>query len=283
MIQSMFKNLITRKNKAKNISNLPLNENEINRKQIKAQLFKAIWGGNFSAPVENMLKSGIRVLEVRSGPGSWILDCCCDYKKSEFFGLDIMSKILPKSSHHNLQFVISDVREGLPFRDNTFDYVHVQYLTHEVKNSEWPKLLLELTRVLKVNGWLEISDSNYEIIRVGPYINRIINRMIADLTKSDIDCYIDNKFGRLLKDIGQLTNIKRFENTYPLGSWHGKLGEEALYISKPSWKVLLNTYRKELKIRTKDIDSVLESLVEECNHNRSYTTIFRWIAMKSHL
>ncbi len=66
MISSKFKNLIFRKNKTKNdISNPPLTENEINRRQIKAQLFKAIWEGNFSAPVESMLKSGIRVLEVR--------------------------------------------------------------------------------------------------------------------------------------------------------------------------------------------------------------------------
>ncbi|CAG8440558.1 6661_t:CDS:2 [Acaulospora morrowiae] len=44
---------------------LPLDDEEIDRLQLQHFLFRYIWQGNFSAPVEEMLESGCKVLDER--------------------------------------------------------------------------------------------------------------------------------------------------------------------------------------------------------------------------
>ncbi|CAG8475987.1 18193_t:CDS:2 [Gigaspora margarita] len=82
------------------------------------------WQGNFSSPINENLINGIRVLDIGCGAGSWILDMAAQYPSSTFLGLDKLD-LFPSSDKRfpNTGFIQANVLDGIPFPDNTFDFV----------------------------------------------------------------------------------------------------------------------------------------------------------------
>ena len=80
-------------------------------------LLKHIWDGNFSSPIQPLLESGmVDALEIKCGPGTWILDMATEYSVCSFTGIDVIqifpSEIKPK----NTNFVLANQPDHLPFR-----------------------------------------------------------------------------------------------------------------------------------------------------------------------
>ncbi|CAG8853328.1 14285_t:CDS:2, partial [Gigaspora margarita] len=48
-----------------------------------------------------------------------------------------------------------NVLEGIPFEDNTFDFVFQRYLVFGYPKEKWPFIMNEIVRVLKLGGFLE--------------------------------------------------------------------------------------------------------------------------------
>ena len=70
------------------------------------------------------------------------------------------SKIPPNASFSQV-----DIVKGLPFDDNTFDFVHLRFLVQYLTEEQWnEKVIKELLRVTKVGGWIEIMVS-YKLSR----------------------------------------------------------------------------------------------------------------------
>src|SRR3954470_13633433 len=79
-------------------------------------LLKHIWEGNFSSPIQTSLESGMTdALEIKCGPGTWILDMATEFPECSFTGIDVLqifpSEIKPK----NTNFVLANQPEHLPF------------------------------------------------------------------------------------------------------------------------------------------------------------------------
>ncbi|CAG8828023.1 8367_t:CDS:2, partial [Cetraspora pellucida] len=122
---------------------LPNDDDEQDRLHLQHFLIRYIWQSNFSAPVEHILsKSGSKILDV-------------GYPLTEVVGIDISpyqpTHIKPK----NFTFIKANVLEGLPFEDNTFDFVFQRYLIASYPKDKWPYIVNELVRVLKPGGFLE--------------------------------------------------------------------------------------------------------------------------------
>lgn len=84
--------------------------------------------GNFNAPIEERLASGIKVLDVGCGSGVWILEMARDYPASTFVGCDIADVIPTTDIPDNCTFVKANILEGLPFTDGTFDYCFQRFM-----------------------------------------------------------------------------------------------------------------------------------------------------------
>src|SRR5256885_2028280 len=69
----------------------------------------------------------ILVPSVRCGPGTFICEMAADYPKSYYVGVDLISAY-PSTRPHNVNFIQCDLLKGLPFKENTFDFVYVRYL-----------------------------------------------------------------------------------------------------------------------------------------------------------
>lgn len=93
----------------------------------------------------------------------------------DFYGIDIATMYPTTIKPSNTYFQQHDILQGLPFENETFDYVFMRQMTICTTKQELIQLLEEICRVLKPNGYIEIIDAEYKIQRPGPVSYKLIN------------------------------------------------------------------------------------------------------------
>src|ERR1043165_6558905 len=82
-----------------------------------------------------------------------------NYPHVKFTGIDI-SPIQPSQvKPENFNFIQTNLLDGLPFADDTFDFVFQRLLVASIPKDKWPLVINELTRVLKPGGYLEVNHA----------------------------------------------------------------------------------------------------------------------------
>ncbi len=90
--------------------------------------------------------------------GSWSFDMVTDYPHAEIIGID-MSPIQPlQVKPENFIFIQGNIFDGLPFADDSFDFVFQRLLVGAIPKDKWPFVIRELIRVLKPGGYLEVKN-----------------------------------------------------------------------------------------------------------------------------
>ena len=97
------------------------------------------------------------------------LNIGCGYVKKEgFINIDISKSVNPDT--------VVDIEKGLPFKDNTFDYIYSSNVLEEIRPQYWSFVLSEISRVAKDGCILELSlafDNMYNRGRINHY--RVFN------------------------------------------------------------------------------------------------------------
>jgi len=143
---------------------LPNDDAEMDRLRAQHYLFHYIFQGNFSSPVEEILKiGGTEVLDLGCGPGTWLLEMGETFPKSNFTGVDLTNTLTGNDSlqseiSQNVKFVKGNVLDGLPFKDSTFDYVFIRYLSFGFTEQDWKYVINEVIRITKPGGWMEVCN-----------------------------------------------------------------------------------------------------------------------------
>jgi len=79
------------------------------------------------------------------------------YPNAKFTGIDI-SPIQPSQiKPENFTFFQANLLDGLPFADDSFDFVFQRFLIASITKDKWPVVINELTRILKPGGYLEVK------------------------------------------------------------------------------------------------------------------------------
>ncbi|CAO3628426.1 unnamed protein product [Cunninghamella echinulata] len=215
---------------------LPCDEDEIDRLIVLHYLLKYTFNTNFTAPVRELLQNQHdrpKVLDVGTGCGSWILEMAVDFPNADFYGIDIATMYPTTIKPSNTYFQQHDILQGLPFENETFDYVFMRQMTICTTKQELIQLLEEICRVLKPNGYIEIIDAEYKIQRPGPVSYKLINEHLIDLLKTQygIENDLSTQLSTLLMTTqsnhnggGAFIDTRQQRVTIPLG-WGGKLGE----------------------------------------------------------
>ncbi|RUO99706.1 S-adenosyl-L-methionine-dependent methyltransferase [Jimgerdemannia flammicorona] len=145
-----FKLHIDHKTTSKKSYLLPPSDAEIDRLHIQHYSTRQIVHGNFNAPVEEDLETGIKVLDAGCGSGIWTIEMAEDYPNSTFVGIDI-ADMYPKTGDlpPNVRFLKANILEGLPFEDGKFDYVFQRFLIFDLSPGDWKVAIKELARLVK--------------------------------------------------------------------------------------------------------------------------------------
>lgn len=141
------------------VSPLPNDNPEFTRLNLQHYQVRFLLHGLHMAPVHETLKrGGARVLDAGCGTGIWSIEMAQKYPESEFVASDLINVFTQSvtKAPPNLRFDLSNTLE-LPYSDGQFDYVFQRFQAVCFKEEEWPRVIKELTRVLKPGGWLELS------------------------------------------------------------------------------------------------------------------------------
>jgi len=95
------------------------------------------------------------------------MNMALDYPVSIFVGIDI-APLFPENHPPNAAFLKCNIMDGLPFPDNTFDFVRQAFVIICINWRSWKeKVVKELIRVTKPGGYIEIMDIQREIVNPG--------------------------------------------------------------------------------------------------------------------
>ncbi|CAB4409929.1 unnamed protein product [Rhizophagus irregularis] len=255
------------------------NEMMFNQSGLLHEMMKQCWGANFISPIEQELKRGdFKVLDVGCGSSSmWLLQLSEDYPSAKFVGLDKISKFPKDFSQNNLQFTQGDILEGLPFEDDSFDFVHMRFVLMEFTEEQWEeKVIKELVRVCKPNGWIElleieetklVSPSSKRLLALfGEYLEcKGISSSENIMTEGIFD-FLDatNLIGRIYSD----------ERLVPIGNWGGDFGKLAL-----KWSIMMFCSLKKVFVPSRMSEGEYERLLNQHAMENDYHSylIFRRI------
>lgn len=101
------------------------------------------------------------LVDIGCGPGSWALDVAFVYPDVRVVGLDrnestIQYAMTRATKEHadNVSFEVHDVTTGLPFQNESVDYINLSLANSFLLKDQWPQLFTECQRILRPGGWL---------------------------------------------------------------------------------------------------------------------------------
>ncbi|KAF0527523.1 S-adenosyl-L-methionine-dependent methyltransferase [Gigaspora margarita] len=264
---------------------MPSDEMELRRLEIAHVLKRFSWKGNFSAPVEEILKKGkATVLDAGCGAGCWVLDLGQDYPNSTFVGIDIQSKGFPSVNERspNTGFLVHNLLSGIPFPDETFDYVHMESMWLAFTKQQYMNVIHELVRVTKYHGWIEIYEVNFDLKNLGSSMKSVQDAFHAKLKENGFDPMLFLEISKCLKSINELTNIEYKKVNVSLGGWAGRYGEYTLGAIKQFYEAA--TYMPDyMRISQSDYQKLIDEFDKQCTQNHTSLDIYRLIAKKVNL
>lgn len=87
-----------------------------------------------------------------------------DHPEYDITGIDMADMFPTTIRPENVTFILRDVIEGgLPYPDNTFDFIHLRLMIVAFRATEWPVMLAEIFRVLKPGGLLGLVESDFTV------------------------------------------------------------------------------------------------------------------------
>lgn len=230
-------------------------------------LLRETFNGNFSSNIQDiLLRPDTKVLDVGCGSGFWLMEMAADFQKPSYVGIDMLP-IFPKSTFpSNVEFFQHNFLKGLPYEDNTFDFIHMQFLSYDFTESQWETFVYqELARVLKPGGWLEVCDPELEFSNCGPTTKKFSSAVRSNLMSKNVNPYIIQRYCSLIKSIPSFSssNVHHEKRKFLLGSYASKVGElGALHIKEKCRCLLKGPIGRIMKIRKKDADSITEKIAD---------------------
>ncbi|RHZ79195.1 hypothetical protein Glove_151g96 [Diversispora epigaea] len=251
---------------------LPNDDDEVDRLHQQHFLLRYVWQRNFASPIKHVLnQKGTKVLDVGCGAGSWIFEMASNYPNTQFTGVDI-SPIQPTEiKPRNVDFVKANLLNGLPFEDNTFDYIFQRFLFLAIPKDSWPVIINELTRVLKPGGYLELVEINPTPFQTGPVTDQLFSA--GDLRQRGLDPEIVYKLRSYFEKQENLENVIEEKNKLPYGPETGKLGQAAAENTRLGFSHAKPFLQKDLNISSEEYDNRLDIVVKELREFGTYHDI----------
>ncbi|KAL1413839.1 hypothetical protein Q8F55_001623 [Vanrija albida] len=209
---------------------LPADGQEYDRLEQQHRLIMLLFDGPVAIPSvrDSLTTTGGKVLDIGSGPGSWIKDVKKAFPKAECHATDFVADTFKPTEANDIAFVVGNVLTGLPYPDNAFDFVHMRFFTGALKKSEWPIAVNELVRVTKPGGWIQMVEPDGRIRSergITPTIEDWNTRgMRGSLLKRGGEPNAGPTLATFLSNAG-LAHIEDIVASAPMNSKAGSIGE----------------------------------------------------------
>jgi len=163
------------------------------------------------------------ILDVGCGTGRWAIEMARQFPAAQVVGLDLVSQINHEQDlPPNLIFQQGNLLGGLPFTQDTFDFVHMRLLLFAIPLERWPGVIRELTRVTRPGGWLETIETGPQRY-CGVAMDQIVNWITLASNKRGVDPMFGPQVAELLRT-GGLGPVEARQIALPIGRAGGRLG-----------------------------------------------------------
>jgi SAM-dependent methyltransferase len=130
---------------------------------------EAIWPQEQHLFDRYRLSGALRILDIGCGTGEITRRLAARYPQATLLGIDILESNLELARRGNGEFgerIRYDVGDAfaLALADASFDLVVCRHVSQAVP--DFPKVLAELTRVLKPGGWLHLLSEDYAMLNM---------------------------------------------------------------------------------------------------------------------
>ncbi|CAG8503771.1 1548_t:CDS:2 [Paraglomus brasilianum] len=260
---------------------LPSDQKEVKRTYDRYFIDKIMWGGNYSAPVSDNLSLGASVLDIGCGAGAWIMNMALDYPVSIFVGIDI-APLFPENHPPNAAFLKCNIMDGLPFPDNTFDFVRQAFVIVCMNWQAWKeKVVKELIRVTKPGGYIEIMEVCREDINPGIICQKIDAYLLEHLRKAGINTASGPDVIKAFNEFeNEVIVAPMEERPYYFGKKAGRIGEATLKCILEAYKGIKIILTHIMGITEKECEQMLIDFEKECNEVTLCKTRYRAIIQK---
>jgi ubiquinone/menaquinone biosynthesis C-methylase UbiE len=136
---------------------LPSDSEEVNRLDFQHYMLRFALRGNYAAPLHEPRE----ILDVACGTGRWCAEMGMIFPEANVVGLDVTAP--PETGAprpDSFAFIQGNMLEGLPFPDNSFDFVHQRLVIVALPTDQWVRQIQELLRVTRPGGWVELVEGD---------------------------------------------------------------------------------------------------------------------------
>ncbi|WP_376797328.1 class I SAM-dependent methyltransferase [Thermogemmatispora sp.] len=241
---------------------LPKDLKEVNRLDFQHYVLRAILKRNYLAP----LQAPRQILDVGCGTGQWAYELAREFPQAGVIGLDLEPARNTTAPPPNYRFVAGDVRDGLPFEDNRFDFVHQRFFWAALPLAAWPGVVQELVRVTAPGGWVELLEASTDGTPTGPNGRRLqaMLRELATLRGLDGSDEVVRSLDRYLREAG-LVEVERREIEVPLGDWGGRIGSLLALDFREVCVAMSGAVMKRFRLTQQEYEALLDVVAQEWN------------------
>ncbi|RHZ69739.1 hypothetical protein Glove_279g19 [Diversispora epigaea] len=246
------------------------------------ELMRNVWKGDFISPIEeDLIVGGLHILDIGCGNGTWLLQLAQDYPLNNYTGID-MSPIFPKNipPQSKINFIQTNILQGLPFESNEFDFVHMRFLNTSFTEKQWGEIVIpDLTRVTKPRRWLELCEIDMDGQSIGPTSRRMITTLTSYLESKGINGLIGEEIPDFLESTNKFSAIYSEEKFSKIGKWAGNLGEIAVKSFTSEFRSMKDL-PKWMGIGEEEFNEMVDKCVLEFDDYRSYFISYRFYCQK---
>ncbi|GER85074.1 hypothetical protein KTAU_37100 [Thermogemmatispora aurantia] len=252
---------------------LPKDLGEVNRLDFQHYVLRAILRGNYLAPIQQPR----RILDVGCGTGQWAFELAQQFPQAEVVGLDLELVKAPASPPPNYRFVQGDILHGLPFDNDSFDFVHQRLLVLAIPLAAWPSAVRELARITAPGGWVELVEVSIHISDLispaGPANEQFVSLLgqLSALRGIDSEGMVMRSLDQYLVQAG-LINIQRHSIQVPIGDWAGHIGALSALDIREGWKAISAPLAARFHLPEQDILQLIDRAGQEWNELHSCGT-----------
>ncbi|RIB30926.1 S-adenosyl-L-methionine-dependent methyltransferase [Gigaspora rosea] len=262
---------------------LPSDKIELERSTLSYLLMRHRWKGNFCSPVKEKLNtSGTTILDIGCGSGLWAIDMGLNHPSSSIIAIDIDPFKFPSSDRcpPNVCFLTCNAIYGIPFPQNTFDFVNISMMWSVFSEAQWILVIKELVRVLKHDGWIEFTEPDPMVRNRGKKLTWLLECFSKACQEiRDVNVHIHEKIPNYIKEMDELKDLTCMSVDYPLGGWYGCFGDYALKNFKRVFQGLV-FLPKYMEMSDEEFNGLLNGCLEEANKNKAFFTIYKCFAKK---
>ncbi|KAJ3130267.1 hypothetical protein HK098_004314 [Nowakowskiella sp. JEL0407] len=259
---------------------LPADVQEQDRLELQHILYRHGFKEQFHMPLHvRMHQEGLRILDVGCGSAAWTKDVAKSFPLSQIWGVDVASSMMQNAERlPNMRLYVGNVLERLPFENNTFDGIFQRHMKGAIPKNKWDQVILELIRVLKPGGYLELCEPDSECHQAGPKFSMLFNAASQATEARGLNINIVHELPQKMTNAG-LNIISEHSCSFPLG-WGDQYGNLQLLNWQQFGMAMKPFLSKTFGITPYEYDMLVNEAIAECPAYQTYYNAYTVVAQK---